>query len=157
MEYREVADSGLTVSAIGLGTVDFGARLDAAASQKLVSAAIEAGIALFDTGDNYNDGRSEEILGLAIRGHRNEAVVSTKFTGRDRFRSDGSRRFALELAMSWLSGQAGVSSVLVGASSAAQLEKNAAAIGWALSAEERVEIGRLLESLRDPGEVPFNK
>lgn len=96
MEYRAVANSDLQVSAVGLGTVDFGERLDASRSQELVSAAIDLGITLFDTGDNYNNGRSEEILGKAIRGHRDEVVVSTKFTGRDRFRSDGTREFVLE-------------------------------------------------------------
>lgn len=319
MELRTVAKSELQVSAVGLGTVDFGERLDAAASEAIVTAALEEGINLFDTGDNYNAGRSEEILGKAIRGRRHEVVVSTKFTGRDGFRSDGSRdyvieacegslrrlgidcidlytmhhpdpetpieetlraleelvqsgkvsyvgssnffgwqvaeadhlasalgtsrfvaaqmewnllkrhvedeivpacrhydvsimpfypiasglltgkyardrhypvgsRFAdvefyarvasagnfdkvekltafaeerghslLELAMSWLSAQPGVCSVLVGASCTEQLQRNAAAVGWKLGDEEFATIDGLLEDIRNPGELPFNR
>jgi aryl-alcohol dehydrogenase-like predicted oxidoreductase len=319
VEYKEVGQSGLTVSAIGLGTVDFGERLDAAKAQELVHAALDAGVTLFDTGDNYSEGRSEEVLGKAIQGQCDDVVISTKFTGRNRFRSDGSRAFVLEacegslrrlgidcidlytmhhpdpdtpieetlraleelvqqgkvktlgssnfagwqvaeadhtaaaantsrfavsqmewnllkrhvedevvpacrhydvsimpfypiasglltgkyrkgqafpagtrladidfyarvasdgnldvvekliafaeergqsildLAMSWLSGQPSVSSVLVGASSISQLEKNVAAIGWSLSQGEREEIDALLEDVRNAGEVPFNK
>ena len=319
MEYRRVANSELRVSAVGLGTVDFGERLDRAAAGELVAAAADAGITFYDTGDNYNDGRSEEILGQAIRERRHEVVICTKFTGRDRFRADGSRRhvieacegslrrlgidcidlytmhhpdpntpieetllaldqlvrqgkvryvgasnffgwqiaeayhtaeilnaarfiscqmewnllkrhvedeivpacrhydvsimpfypiasglltgkyrrgqafptgsrlagndfyariaspgnlakveqlsgFAaahghslLELAMSWLAGQPGVSTVLVGATHVNQLQRNAAAVGWKLDAEDLAAIDTLLEDLRNPGEDPFNK
>jgi aryl-alcohol dehydrogenase-like predicted oxidoreductase len=319
MEYRVVGGSGLKVSSIGLGTVDFGERVDAARAHGLVHAALDAGVTLFDTGDNYTDGRSEEILGAALKGCHDEVVISTKFTGRDRFRADGSRAFVLDacegslrrlgidcidlytmhhpdpdtpidetlgaleelvqqgkvrtlgssnfsgwqiaeadhtaaaanttrfavsqmewnllkrhvedeivpacrhydvsimpfypiasglltgkyrqgqtfpsgtrladidfyarvasdgnldkvetliafaekrghsildLALSWLSGQPGVSSVLVGASSVGQLEKNVAAIGWSLSQEDREEIDSLVKDVRNAGEIPFNK
>ena len=96
MEYRVVGGSGLKVSSIGLGTVDFGERVDAARAHGLVHAALDAGVTLFDTGDNYTDGRSEEILGAALKGCHDEVVISTKFTGRDRFRADGSRAFVLD-------------------------------------------------------------
>jgi aryl-alcohol dehydrogenase-like predicted oxidoreductase len=82
---------------VGLGTVDFGARLDEASARGLVAAALDEGITFFDTGDNYNDGRSEEILGRALRERRGDVVVSTKFTGGTRpFRADGSRRHVIE-------------------------------------------------------------
>lgn len=319
MQYRKVANSDLEVSTVGLGTVDFGARLDEAAAKKLVAKALERGITFFDTGDNYNEGRSEEILGRALRPHRESVVITTKFTGGNRrFRADGSRshviaacegslrrlgvqcidlytmhhpdpdtpieetlealaelvrqgkvrhlaasnffgwqiaeadhtaarleiprfiacqmewnllkrhveteivpacrhyevsvmpfypiasglltgkytrekafpmgsRFAdvdfyakvasannfakvealtgfaeerghslLELAMSWLSGQRGVSTVLVGASSPEQLELNASACDWDLTTDERTTIDALLEDVLDPGTLPFN-
>jgi len=320
LDYRQVANSDLNVSTVGLGTVDFGARLDETTARGVVAKALDEGITFFDTGDNYNDGRSEEILGRALREHRAAAVVATKFTGGDRrYRADGSRahvieacegslrrlgvecidlytmhhpdpdtpieetllalgeliregkvrhigtsnfsgwqiaeashtaanldtpgfigcqmewnllkrhvedevvpacrhygvsvmpfypiasglltgkyargraypegsRFAdvdyyaqiasagnfakvealsdfaearghslLELAMSWLSGQEGVSTVLVGASSADQLERNAMAVNWKLSEDDRAAIDSLLEDLRDPSGRPFNR
>ena len=300
--------------------MDFGARLDEASATAVVRKARGEGVTLFDTGDNYSDGRSEEILGRALRGERAEVVVSTKFTGGDRpFRADGSRshvieacegslrrlgvdvidlytmqhpapdtpieetlealdelvrqgkvrhlgssnfmgwqvaeadhtakvagiprfiacqqewnllkrhiedeivpacrhydvglmpfypiasgmltgkydrkhdypagsRFAdvdfyartasdanfrnverltefaearghtlLELAMSWLAGQPGVSSVLVGASRPDQLAQNIASIGWDIGTEDRTAIDRLLAEELDPGQQPFNK
>ncbi len=319
METRRVGNSDLAVSAIGLGTVDFGGRLEESKTRTVVAKALDEGIRFFDTGDNYNQGRSEEILGRALRGHRDEVVVATKFTGgSQRYRADGSRshvlaacegslrrlgvecidlyamhhpdsdtpieetllalgelvaegkvryigisnfmgwqiaeashtaerlasprfigcqmewnllarhvedevvsacrhydvgimpfypiasglltgkytrdrayprgsRFAdvdyyariasadnfakvealtefaearghslLELAMSWLSGQPGVSTVLVGASSADQLERNANAIDWKLTAEDREAIDTLLEAFRGRSPMPFN-
>jgi len=314
-----VADSDLEVSTVGLGTVDFGARLDEATAREVVAKALDEGITFFDTGDNYNEGRSEEILGRALRERRDEVVIATKFTGGNRrFRADGSRahvieacegslrrlgieridlysmhhpdpdtpieetlqaldelvcagkirhigmsnffgwqiadadhtaaklgsarftvcqmewnllkrhvedevvpacrhydvsvmpfypiasglltgkyargraypkgsRFAdvdyyarvasegnfakvealtnfaeahghslLELAMSWLSGQPGVSTVLIGASSPDQLERNATAVDWKLTSEERSTVDGLLTGIQDQGVLPFN-
>jgi aryl-alcohol dehydrogenase-like predicted oxidoreductase len=319
LEYRNVANSALEVSSVGLGTVDFGARLDEQTAGKIVAKALDEGITFFDTGDNYNEGLSEEILGRALRAHRKDVVVATKFTGGDRsYRADGSRahvieacegslrrlgvecidlyamhhpdpdtpieetlhalgelvaqgkvrhlgisnfagwqiaeashvaenidgprfvgcqmewnllkrhvedeivpacrhydvsimpfypiasglltgkyrrgqafpagsRFAdvdyyakvastgnfekvealadfaearghslLELAMSWLAGQQGVSTVLVGASSADQLERNARAADWKLTEDDRTAIDAMLEDLRDSSALPFN-
>jgi aryl-alcohol dehydrogenase-like predicted oxidoreductase len=62
----------------------------------------------------------------------------------------------LELAMSWLSGQEGVSTVLVGASSADQLERNAAAVNWKLTQDDRSAVDALIEDVRARGERPFN-
>jgi aryl-alcohol dehydrogenase-like predicted oxidoreductase len=320
LEYRQVASSDLEVSCVGLGTVDFGARLDETSAREVVAKALDEGITFFDTGDNYNEGRSEEILGRALREHRSEVVVATKFTGGSRrYSADGSHkhvieacegslrrlgvecidlyamhhpdpetpieetlralgelvdqgkvrhvgtsnffgwqiaeashtaanlgtprfigcqmewnllkrhvedevvpacrhydvsimpfypiasglltgkytrgraypkgsRFAdveyyaqvasagnftkvealsdfaqtrgrslLELAMSWLAGQAGVSTVLVGARSVDQLERNASAVSWKLTAEERSTIDALLAEVHDPGGLPFNR
>ena len=82
MEYRQLGDSGLTVSVVGLGCNNFGGRIDADQAESVVTAALDAGITLFDTADVYGDrGASEEILGKALRGRRDEAVVATKFGG----------------------------------------------------------------------------
>lgn len=96
MEYRKVGRSGLSVSAIGLGCVDFGNRLDQAASSELVSVALDQGVTLFDTSDNYCAGRSEEILGRALGPRRHEVIINSKFTGSlGQFRANGSRSFVI--------------------------------------------------------------
>ena len=69
----------LSVSVIGLGTNNFGGRLDAAQTDAVVGAALDAGITLFDTADIYGGSRSEEFLGKALGSHRQEVVVATKF------------------------------------------------------------------------------
>lgn len=96
MEYRKVGRSGLSVSAIGLGCVDFGNRLDQAASSELVSVALDQGVTLFDTSDNYCAGRSEEILGRALGPRRHEVIINSKFTGSlGQYRANGSRGFVI--------------------------------------------------------------
>jgi aryl-alcohol dehydrogenase-like predicted oxidoreductase len=80
MRYRPLGDSGLQVSVVGLGCNNFGRRLDAAGSRRVVDAAIEAGITLLDTAEMYGGhGRSEEILGEALAGRRDQVVLATKF------------------------------------------------------------------------------
>lgn len=70
----------LRVSKVGLGTNNFGSRLDKAQTERVVLAALEQGITYFDTADIYgNRGLSEEYLGAALRGRRHRAVVGTKF------------------------------------------------------------------------------
>src|SRR3954452_18187601 len=83
MTYRPLGSSGLMVSTVGLGTNDFGARIDAEQSRAVVDAALDAGVTLFDTADTYGRGASEEILGAALGKRRDDIVVATKF-GRDR-------------------------------------------------------------------------
>ena len=78
MELRFVGNSGLQVSAIGLGTNNFGGRTDEAASIKVVKAAIEHGITAIDTANVYGGGLSEEIIGKAIKGERHKLVIMTK-------------------------------------------------------------------------------
>ncbi len=96
MEYRKVGRSGLSVSVIGLGCVDFGNRLDQAASSELVSVALDQGVTLFDTSDNYCAGRSEEILGRALGPRRHEVIINSKFTGSlGQYRANGSRGFVI--------------------------------------------------------------
>ena len=83
MEYRQLGDSGLTVSTVGLGCNNFGRRLDAARTDAVVNAAVDAGITLFDTADVYHGehGFSEELLGKALGDRRDEVVIATKFGG----------------------------------------------------------------------------
>ncbi|MGY4766133.1 aldo/keto reductase [Kribbella sp. CWNU-51] len=83
MEYRQLGDSGLTVSTVGLGCNNFGRRLDAAQTDAVVNAAVDAGITLFDTADVYHGehGFSEELLGKALGDRRDEVVIATKFGG----------------------------------------------------------------------------
>jgi len=82
VELRQLGRSGLRVSAIGLGCNNLGGRLDAAGSHRVVRAAVDAGITLFDTADRYpvdNAGRSEELLGEALGRRRADVIVATKF------------------------------------------------------------------------------
>jgi aryl-alcohol dehydrogenase-like predicted oxidoreductase len=79
MRRRQLGASGLTVSVVGLGTNNFGSRMPDDAVAATVTAALDAGITLFDTADIYGRGRSEELLGAALHGRREQAVVATKF------------------------------------------------------------------------------
>ncbi len=69
----------LEVSAVGLGCNNFGGRIDEKGTVEVVSAALDAGITLFDTADIYGGTRSEELLGRALGRRRDEVVVATKF------------------------------------------------------------------------------
>jgi aryl-alcohol dehydrogenase-like predicted oxidoreductase len=77
MERRRIGV--LEVSLAGLGTNNFGRRLDEAATREVVAAALEAGITHFDTADVYGEGRSEEYLGRALGRRRDEVVIASKF------------------------------------------------------------------------------
>lgn len=77
MEKRRIGS--LEVSLVGLGCNNFGWRIDAADSERVVHAALDAGIDFFDTADIYDTGRSEEFLGRALKGRRAQAIVATKF------------------------------------------------------------------------------
>ena len=77
LEKRKIG--ALEVSLTGLGCNNFGWRIDAAQSQRVVEAALDAGINFFDTADIYDKGHSEEYLGRALAGRRRQAVVATKF------------------------------------------------------------------------------
>jgi len=81
MRYRRLGTSGLVVSVVGLGCNNLGRKLDLDGTRAVVDAAIEHGITLFDTADIYGDphGASEELLGAALKGRRDEVVVATKF------------------------------------------------------------------------------
>jgi len=81
MEARRIG--GLDVSVVGVGCNNFGGRIDADRSVRVVHAALDEGINLFDTADIYGGGGgSEEALGRALAGRRDEAIVATKFGGR---------------------------------------------------------------------------
>jgi aryl-alcohol dehydrogenase-like predicted oxidoreductase len=77
MEFRRLGNSGLVVSVVGLGTNNLGMKLDDAASDEVVHAALDEGITLFDTSDSY--GASEERLGRFLEGRRDDVVLATKF------------------------------------------------------------------------------
>ncbi len=82
MRYRPLGNSGLIVSVVGLGCNNFGRRLDADQTRAVVGAAIEAGVTLLDTAESYGGaGRSEEYLGAALAGRRDQVVLATKFGG----------------------------------------------------------------------------
>ncbi len=77
MTYRHLGDSGLMVSTVGLGCNNFGMRIDAAATERVVGAALDHGITMFDTSDSYGD--SEIFLGKALGSRRDDIVLATKF------------------------------------------------------------------------------
>jgi len=80
MRYRPLGESGLLVSAVGLGCNNFGRRLDVEGTRAVVDAAIEAGVTLFDTADMYGiDGGSERALGEVLGKRRDQVVLATKF------------------------------------------------------------------------------
>ncbi len=87
MEYRTLGRSGLKVPALSFGAGTFGGQgplfsawgdTDVAGARRIVDIALEAGMTLFDTADVYSDGASEEILGAALEGRRDQALISTK-------------------------------------------------------------------------------
>jgi len=77
MERRRIGS--LDVSVVGVGCNNFGTRLDEAATARVVHAALDRGVVLFDTADTYGRGQSETYLGAALRGRRDDAVIATKF------------------------------------------------------------------------------
>jgi aryl-alcohol dehydrogenase-like predicted oxidoreductase len=82
MTYTQLGPSGLTVSTVGLGCNNFGARMADEDVPKVVGAAIDEGITLFDTADVYgNAGGSETLLGQALGSRRAEVIIATKFGG----------------------------------------------------------------------------
>lgn len=91
MEQRRLGKSDLTVSTIGLGTMTFGGEGEkyaaignssAKEASRLVDIAIERGVTLFDTSDNYSRGESETLLGKALGSKRRQVVLTSKVFGR---------------------------------------------------------------------------
>jgi aryl-alcohol dehydrogenase-like predicted oxidoreductase len=87
MEYRRLGASGLRVPALAFGAGTFGGRgdlfgnwgtTDVQEARRLVDICLDAGVTLFDTADVYSDGASEEVLGAALKGRRDRALISTK-------------------------------------------------------------------------------
>ncbi|MFF4297031.1 aldo/keto reductase [Streptomyces vinaceus] len=87
MEYRRLGASGLQVPALSFGAGTFGGRgplfgawgsTGVAEARRLVDICVDAGITLFDTADVYSDGASEEVLGAALKGRRDQVLISTK-------------------------------------------------------------------------------
>ena len=91
MEYRQLGGSGYSVPVLSLGTGTFGGQgeffkawggSDVAEATRLVDICLEAGLNMFDSADGYSGGAAEEILGQAIRGRRDQVIISTKATFR---------------------------------------------------------------------------
>src|SRR5687767_917618 len=78
MKYRVLGRTGVQVSQLCFGTMSFGGDADERASAAMYRACRDAGINFFDTADQYNKGRSEEILGDLARGEREKLVIATK-------------------------------------------------------------------------------
>jgi aryl-alcohol dehydrogenase-like predicted oxidoreductase len=110
MEYRLLGGSGLKVSALSFGTGTFGGATEffkawgstqADEARRLIDVCFEAGVNLFDTADIYSNGRSEEVLGKALEGKRDKALISTKATFRfgDGPNDVGSSRYHLRRSL----------------------------------------------------------
>ena len=91
MKYRQLADTGVFVSELGLGTMTFGGRgqmweviggLDQPAVDAIVHHALDAGINFVDTADVYSAGESETMVGKALEGRRQDVFLATKVRGR---------------------------------------------------------------------------
>ncbi len=91
MEQRQLGGSGLNVPVLTFGTGTFGGAsdffkawgdTDAAGARKIVDVCLDAGLTMFDSADIYSDGVAESVLGAAIKGRRNELLISTKATFR---------------------------------------------------------------------------
>ncbi|MEJ0002727.1 MAG: aldo/keto reductase [Pararobbsia sp.] len=106
MEYRHLGASGFKVPALSFGAGTFGGKgeffnawgaTDATEARRLIDICLEAGVTMFDTADVYSSGESEAVLGAAIKGRRDQVLVSTKATFRsgDDPNSVGSSRFHL--------------------------------------------------------------
>ena len=110
MDYRLLGGSGLKVSSLSFGTGTFGGGTEffkawgstqAAEAKRLIDICFEAGINLFDTADIYSYGKSEEVLGKALKGKRDQALISTKATFRfgDGPNDVGSSRYHLRRSL----------------------------------------------------------
>jgi aryl-alcohol dehydrogenase-like predicted oxidoreductase len=106
MEYRTLGASGLKVPVLSFGTATFGGgnaffkawgNTDVEEAKRMVGLCMDAGVNLFDTANVYSLGRSEEILGEALKGLRNRALISTKatFPMSDRVNDYSSSRYHL--------------------------------------------------------------
>jgi aryl-alcohol dehydrogenase-like predicted oxidoreductase len=91
MEYRQLGGSGLKVPVLSLGTGTFGGggdffkawgSSDVAEASRMIDMCLEAGLTMFDSADIYSRGLSEEVLGAAIKGRRDQLMISTKATFR---------------------------------------------------------------------------
>ncbi|MCC7368967.1 MAG: aldo/keto reductase [Chloroflexi bacterium] len=78
MELRRLGNSGLKVSAIGLGGNTLGGTADTETATAIIHKALDLGITFIDTANSYTNTRSEEILGTALLGRRQEVVLATK-------------------------------------------------------------------------------
>ena len=78
MEFRRLGNSGLQVSVVGLGTNNFGGRMDYERTERLLSQVLDEGINFIDTANIYSGGLSEEYIGKALKGKRSQVLLATK-------------------------------------------------------------------------------
>jgi aryl-alcohol dehydrogenase-like predicted oxidoreductase len=104
MEFRRLGASGLTVPAFSFGTGTFGGvgalagwgSTDVTGARRLLDLCFDAGVSMFDTADIYSAGEAERVLGEALKGRRDKALISTKATfGPGQPNDTGSSRFHL--------------------------------------------------------------
>jgi aryl-alcohol dehydrogenase-like predicted oxidoreductase len=100
MQYTKLGRTGLKVSRLCLGTMNFGPQASPKESFAIMDRALERGINFFDTADVYGATKSEEFLGAALGSRRNSVVVATKFSspvaGDDPMKRGGSRRWVMQ-------------------------------------------------------------
>ena len=82
MKYRKLGSTGLEISEVGLGTNNFGGRLDYQSSDMVISQALDEGINFIDTSNSYGNSLSEEYIGRSLEGRRNQAIVATKVSSK---------------------------------------------------------------------------
>ena len=82
MQYRKLGRTGLKVSTICLGTMIYGNQVSEIEAIKIIERVLNAGVNFFDTADAYAEGRSEEIVGKALKEKRHSVVLATKVASR---------------------------------------------------------------------------
>lgn len=75
---KRLGNSGLVVSRLALGTMNFGDRTDETEAQRIFGEAVDSGVNFIDTADTYASGRSEEIVGRLLKGRRDDFILATK-------------------------------------------------------------------------------
>src|SRR5258708_37544973 len=98
MKRRTLGATGMSVSEFALGAMMFGSmgNRDHEDSIRIIHRALDAGVNFIDTADVYSHGESEEIVGQAIKAHRDDLVIATKFgmpMGEDPNQRGGSRKW----------------------------------------------------------------
>ena len=78
MQYRRLGRSGLEVSTVGLGTNNFGGRIDLDQTAKVLEQCLESGVTFIDTANSYGGGRSEEFIGKVLKDRRHQVLLATK-------------------------------------------------------------------------------
>ncbi|MGQ9586587.1 MAG: aldo/keto reductase [Anaerolineae bacterium] len=78
MEYRRLGRSGIKVSAVGIGANQIGGKVDLEMTRRILDRALDLGVNFIDTATTYTGGKSEEFLGEALKGRRDEFLVATK-------------------------------------------------------------------------------
>lgn len=99
MEYRKLGNSGLMVSEIGLGGNPFGQFVDEVNSIAVINHALDMGVTFIDTADLYGAGKSEEIIGKALKKKRSQVILATKFgvpIGKGPNKGGGSRYYIMK-------------------------------------------------------------